>query len=85
MRIPPVKALMREVLAITEDVPVACHFHDTRGLGLANVVAALDAGVRSFDFAQAVLAGVRSRRMPLGTSIPKTLFFSWNPKGSIRA
>jgi hydroxymethylglutaryl-CoA lyase len=30
-------------------LPVAAHFHDTRGLGLANVVAALDAGVREFD------------------------------------
>jgi hydroxymethylglutaryl-CoA lyase len=31
------------------ELPVAAHFHDTRGLGLANVVAALDAGVREFD------------------------------------
>jgi hydroxymethylglutaryl-CoA lyase len=30
-------------------VPLAGHFHDTRGLGLANVVAALEAGVRTFD------------------------------------
>jgi hydroxymethylglutaryl-CoA lyase len=52
-----VKALMREVLAITRDVPVACHFHDTRGLGLANVVAALDAGVRSFDSSLGGLGG----------------------------
>ena len=30
-------------------IPVGAHFHDTRGLGLANVVAALDAGVMRFD------------------------------------
>lgn len=30
-------------------IPIGAHFHDTRGLGLANVVAALDAGVTSFD------------------------------------
>lgn len=48
---------MRKVLAITENVPVACHFHDTRGLGLANVFAALDAGVRSFDSSLGGLGG----------------------------
>lgn len=52
-----VRALMRKVLAITKDVPVACHFHDTRGLGLANVIAALDAGVRSFDSSLGGLGG----------------------------
>jgi hydroxymethylglutaryl-CoA lyase len=36
---------------------VAAHFHDTRGLGLANVYAALDAGIRSFDAALAGLGG----------------------------
>ena len=35
---------------------LACgHFHDTRGLGMANVVAAWQAGVRRFD---ACLAGI---------------------------
>ncbi|MBZ0226745.1 MAG: hydroxymethylglutaryl-CoA lyase, partial [Comamonas sp.] len=31
------------------------HFHDTRGLGIANVVAAFDTGIRRFD---ASLAGI---------------------------
>jgi hydroxymethylglutaryl-CoA lyase len=29
--------------------PLTVHFHNTRGMGLTNVVAALDAGVNSFD------------------------------------
>ena len=33
------------------------HFHDTRGQGLANVIAALDAGVTSFDACLAGLGG----------------------------
>ena len=33
------------------------HFHDTRGLGLANVVAALEAGVTTFDAAHGGLGG----------------------------
>jgi hydroxymethylglutaryl-CoA lyase len=41
------KALMRDVPGVT---PIA-HFHDTRGTGIANYVAALDAGVRWFDCA----------------------------------
>jgi hydroxymethylglutaryl-CoA lyase len=31
------------------DVELTAHFHNTRGQGLANVLAALDAGVRSFE------------------------------------
>jgi hydroxymethylglutaryl-CoA lyase len=33
------------------------HFHDTRGTGLANVVAALEAGIRSFDASLGGLGG----------------------------
>jgi hydroxymethylglutaryl-CoA lyase len=35
----------------------AAHFHNTRGQGLANVVAALEAGVTTFDASQAGLGG----------------------------
>jgi hydroxymethylglutaryl-CoA lyase len=38
-------------------VDLAAHFHDTRGTGLANVLAALDAGVRSFDASIGGLGG----------------------------
>ena len=40
-----------------DDVMLAGHFHDTRGLGLANVHAALDEGVRHFDASLAGLGG----------------------------
>ncbi|MDF1857181.1 hydroxymethylglutaryl-CoA lyase [Pseudooceanicola sp.] len=36
---------------------ILSHFHDTRGLGLANVVAALDVGVRRFDSTVGGLGG----------------------------
>ncbi|MBI3067530.1 MAG: hydroxymethylglutaryl-CoA lyase [Betaproteobacteria bacterium] len=46
-------AMVRRLFgAVTRDlgaVPITAHFHDTRGLGLANVLAALDAGIRAFD------------------------------------
>src|ERR671939_655378 len=35
--------------ALGEDVELTAHFPNTRGQGLANVLAALDAGVRSFE------------------------------------
>lgn len=40
-----------------DTVSVAAHFHDTRGLGLANVFAALEAGCRRFDASLAGLGG----------------------------
>ena len=42
-----------EVIAATRaavgEVPLRCHFHNTRNTGFANVVAALDAGVTALD------------------------------------
>jgi hydroxymethylglutaryl-CoA lyase len=36
---------------------LACHFHDTRALGLANVYAAIESGVRRFDASVGGLGG----------------------------
>src|SRR5947209_667249 len=41
--------VFRKVIADVGPLPVAAHFHDTRGLGLANVLAAFAAGRRAFD------------------------------------
>jgi hydroxymethylglutaryl-CoA lyase len=46
--------------AVTAQVPIgkiALHFHDTRGTALANVLAALDVGVTTFDAAAGGLGG----------------------------
>ena len=40
-----------------DQVELTAHFHNTRGQGLANVVAALDAGVRSFESSFGELGG----------------------------
>jgi hydroxymethylglutaryl-CoA lyase len=39
------------------EMPIGAHFHDTRGVGLANVVAALDAGIIRFDASLGGLGG----------------------------
>ena len=50
-----VRSLFEKALPIAGDRLWSAHFHDTRGLGLANVYAALKVGVTRFD---ACLAGI---------------------------
>ncbi len=44
-----VERLVRAVSKRFSDLPLALHFHNTRGMGLANVVAGLSAGVVRFE------------------------------------
>ncbi len=44
-----VRDLLGAVRALVPDVPIRCHFHNTRNTGIANAQAALDAGVTSLD------------------------------------
>ncbi len=48
---------VQAVQEITGDLPLVLHLHDTRGLGLANVVAALRCGVTRFDTSLAGMGG----------------------------
>jgi hydroxymethylglutaryl-CoA lyase len=53
-------AVRRVFTAVRNDLgemPIGAHFHDTRGVGLANVVAALDAGITRFDASLGGLGG----------------------------
>jgi hydroxymethylglutaryl-CoA lyase len=52
-----VRRLFTAVSQVVNGVQLAAHFHDTRGLGIANVSAAVDAGVRQFDASLAGLGG----------------------------
>ncbi|AIT25100.1 hydroxymethylglutaryl-CoA lyase [Bordetella holmesii] len=52
-----VRRVFKAVLAEVGTLPVAAHFHDTRGTGLANLLAALDCGVRAFDASLGGLGG----------------------------
>lgn len=49
--------LVRNVIQAYPDVPLTLHFHNTRGMGLANVTAAYQAGARSFDAALGGIGG----------------------------
>ncbi len=50
MATPPiVKGLCRAIQAAYPDVHITLHFHNTRGIGLANVMAGLEAGIDSYE------------------------------------
>jgi hydroxymethylglutaryl-CoA lyase len=53
----------------------AAHFHNTRGQGLANVVAALEAGVTTFDASQAGLGGCPYAPGATGNIVTEDLVF----------
>ena len=52
-----VAALVRRTLELVPAEKLTLHFHNTRGMGLANVLAAYDAGARRFDAALGGLGG----------------------------
>lgn len=52
-----IKKLVKRVRDIAGAVPVSLHLHNTRGLGLANVWAAVDEGVSIFDTSLGGLGG----------------------------
>lgn len=52
-----VSALVGQLLATTPADRLALHFHDTRGTALANVLAALELGIATFDASAGGLGG----------------------------
>lgn len=52
-----IRRLITEVQQATGETPLILHLHDTRGLGLVNLMAALECGVTRFDTALAGMGG----------------------------
>jgi hydroxymethylglutaryl-CoA lyase len=52
-----VQSMMQKLIDRYGPDNLGCHFHDTRAMGLANVYAALQAGVRQFDASAGGLGG----------------------------
>jgi hydroxymethylglutaryl-CoA lyase len=52
-----VHQLMQGMASRFDVTRLSCHFHDTRAMGLANVYAAIEAGIRKFDASIAGLGG----------------------------
>ncbi len=52
-----VARLLQDLIPLMGNVPLILHLHDTRGMGMANVLAALECGVHHFDTALGGLGG----------------------------
>ena len=58
--------LFTALRALAPEIRTACHFHDTYGVGMANVFAALAAGVSSFETSFAGLGGCPFTKVAAG-------------------
>lgn len=76
-----VRKVFTAVRAEVGSLPLGAHFHDTRGLGLANVTAALDCGVRRFDASLAGLGGCQFAPGATGNIVMDDLCFLLDAMG----
>jgi hydroxymethylglutaryl-CoA lyase len=76
-----VERVFRRVIADVAPLPVAGHFHDTRGLGLTNVLAALNAGARAFDASLGGLGGCPYAPGATGNIVTEDLAFMLEAMG----
>ncbi|TSA13298.1 MAG: hydroxymethylglutaryl-CoA lyase [Betaproteobacteria bacterium] len=67
--------------AIGEDFAIEAHFHNTRGLGLANALAAYEAGVRNFDSTLGGLGGCPWAPGASGNVVTEDLVFMFESMG----
>ena len=70
--------------AVTRDVPlrqIAFHFHDTRGMALANVFAGLEEGVTTFDASAGGLGGCPYAPGATGNLATEDLLYMLNGLG----
>jgi hydroxymethylglutaryl-CoA lyase len=61
-----VERLFGQVLALDPGIECTCHFHDTYGMGMANLYAAMRTGVTSFETSFAGLGGCPFTKVAAG-------------------
>lgn len=76
-----VRRIFRALADDLGSMPLAAHFHDTRGVGVANVLAALDANVRAFDSSIAGLGGCPNSPGATGNIATEDLIFMLEAMG----
>jgi hydroxymethylglutaryl-CoA lyase len=76
-----VENLYGAIRALDPDVELACHFHNTYGLGLANCYAALKSGVTYFESAFGGLGGCPFTKLPSGNVCTEDLVHSLQRMG----
>jgi hydroxymethylglutaryl-CoA lyase len=76
-----VRRLFDKVRAVIGDKTGAAHMHNTRGLGLANCLAAWDVGVRTFDASLGGLGGCPYAPGASGNVVTEDLVFMFEAMG----
>ncbi len=76
-----VKRLFRRLIEAVGDRAGAAHMHNTRGLGLANCLAAYDVGVRTFDSSLGGLGGCPYAPGASGNVVTEDLVFMFEAMG----
>jgi hydroxymethylglutaryl-CoA lyase len=76
-----VEDLFGSIRAIDPNVELACHFHNTYGLGLANCYAAMKSGVTSLESAFGGLGGCPFTKLPAGNVSTEDLVHSLQRMG----
>jgi hydroxymethylglutaryl-CoA lyase len=76
-----VRRIFNRVRAEIGDRTGAAHMHNTRGLGLANCLAAYDVGVRTFDASQGGLGGCPYAPGASGNVVTEDLVFMFEAMG----
>jgi hydroxymethylglutaryl-CoA lyase len=76
-----VRRLFRRLQAAIGERAGAAHLHNTRGLGLANALAAFDVGVRTFDASQGGLGGCPYAPGASGNVVTEDLVFMFEAMG----
>ena len=76
-----VRRLFNKVRAVIGDKTGAAHMHNTRGLGLANCLAAFDVGVTTFDSSQGGLGGCPYAPGASGNVVTEDLVFMFEAMG----
>lgn len=76
-----VRRLFRRLFAEIGAKAGAAHMHNTRGLGLANCLAAYDVGVRTFDSSQGGLGGCPYAPGASGNVVTEDLVFMFEAMG----
>jgi hydroxymethylglutaryl-CoA lyase len=76
-----VRRLFRRVRVEIGDKTGAAHMHNTRGLGLANCLAAYDEGVRTFDSSLGGLGGCPYAPGASGNVVTEDLVFMFEAMG----
>lgn len=76
-----VAAMVEAVQALHEDFVIGLHFHDTRGMGIANVLAGLLAGVDIFETCLGGLGGCPFAPGSAGNTSTEDMLGMWNAMG----